>query len=285
MPLEVACPSCGKLFSASDEQRGLIVSCPGCEKKLRLPEPSSQAQREQFSPREPSPAASPAADRREVRSRAEDWDDDEPEFERRPRRRRAERKSPLGLRIGVGIGAGAVVAVAAVLLIVLAFNRARAPDVAGRLPGGPANEPGRHIEAGARFSYVPPPGWQVMPFAGLKNQVVTGPPANGFAPNVNFVDEVNNMDMRAYTEGNLAQLQRMFQQFRLIERQEFATREGLRGSKLVFEQHQANMHLRQCQYYFGQGSQKLVMTATVLAASGARFDPLLDECARSVRFE
>ena len=54
---------------------------------------------------------------------------------------------------------------------------------------GAAREPGRHYEDVGEFSYVPPTGWTVTEFPGLKYKIVAGTPVEEFAPNVNFVDE------------------------------------------------------------------------------------------------
>ena len=53
------------------------------------------------------------------------------------------------------------------------------------------DEPNRHHEAG--FSFVPPADWEIREMPGMKYKPALAKPEDGFAPNVNVVDEMVNM--------------------------------------------------------------------------------------------
>jgi hypothetical protein len=269
--MNISCPSCRSVVTVASNQQGEVVSCADCGQKMRVPKRTAAEKEEAFTGRQPSVPASGSAGPR-ARARASDWEDDEPEFDDRPRRRRPAPKSYLGLWLGLGLGVAALAGLG-VLTVILVLKKA-----------SPSN-PGRHHEAAGGFSYVPPPGWEVKPFPGLKFQIVAGPAQAGFAPNINIVEELSNLDMRSYLEANLLQMQGVFQGFRLLERQEFSTGDGLQGHKIIFERPEGGRQLRQCQYFFGRGNRKLTLTATMLAHTGTRFDAVLDECARSFKLD
>ena len=65
-----------------------------------------------------------------------------------------------------------------------------------------ADEPGRFHGKG--FSYLPPQGWALKEIPGLTNKVALATPADGFAPNLNVVDEEFGGSPDEYLEANLA---------------------------------------------------------------------------------
>ncbi len=77
----------------------------------------------------------------------------------------------------------------------------------------------------------------------------------------------------------------MFPDCRLVAKQPFTTNQGLQGFKLIEENKQGGLVLHQCQYIFGNGNQKIVITGSALANAGAQFDASMDACAKSFRFE
>jgi hypothetical protein len=150
---------------------------------------------------------------------------------------------------------------------------------------GCGNDPGsgRHSEAG--FSFVAPPGWEVRPFPGLKFKVVVGPAADGFAPNINVVDEKANIPLDDYVTGNLDTMQQVFQRFRLVKQDAFKTAAGLEGGRLFVENEQGGKLLRQIFYFFGKGDTKYVLTCTALAEGGDRLDPVFEASMKTFRFD
>jgi len=69
-----------------------------------------------------------------------------------------------------------------------------------------AEDAKRHVESAGKFSYVAPAGWQVRAMPGLKFQIAHGEPVEGFAPNLNFVDETYAGSLQDYVAGNLQEL-------------------------------------------------------------------------------
>jgi hypothetical protein len=284
MAFHIACPSCQQILAVDDEVRGKVVACSKCGKKMRVPAAAAEAETFQQAPPPLPPGFSDdepdqfRSDR--PREEKPDWerpvatrrvDDYDNEDDYRPSRRR-KRSSGLGLWLGIGAGVAAMVAVAVILIVIILKQSS---------PG----TPGRHFERTGRFSYVPVPGWQIQEIPGLQFKVLMGPVEPGFACNMNFIPENAPLDIAAYTDANINTLKAMFQDFRLLGKQEFNTNGGLQGFKITHENRQGNLRLRQYQYFFGNGNSKIVITGTVPVNSGQRYDAMLDACARSFRFE
>jgi hypothetical protein len=251
-----------------------MVRCPRCGDRIRLPAASSRGDDEIDDSdgafvSEARPWLGPS-------HRYDDDRDPEPSsYPRRARRRKRQAGPSAGLWIAIG-GLGAGLAALIVLAIVLLVSR-------GSDSKDDPPEAGRHSEPAGNFSYVPPRGWNVKDFGGLKFKVVIGPPAEGFAPNMNFIAEANPLPLDACVDGTVAQLQQVFANFRLIDRQAFTTRAGLKGHKIIYENQQNNRRLRQCQYFFDLGREKLVITATALASAGGQHDAVFDECVKTFK--
>jgi hypothetical protein len=128
------------------------------------------------------------------------------------------------------------------------------------------------------FSYTPPEGWQIAELPGLKFKISRGEPSNGFAPNMNVVDEAFSGKLDDYVEGNLKALEKIFKDFKKISNGSFETKAGIKGGKLVTQSNQQGMILQQTFYFFERkDGKKLVVTCSVLAADGAKFADIFDE--------
>src|SRR5262245_10093979 len=121
------------------------------------------------------------------------------------------------------------------------------------------------------FSLDPPAGWSKQEVPGLKYPVWAGPAADGFAPNINVVDEAFSGSLEEYTEGNLRTVARVFEGFRLLGKEPFETNSGLKGMRATVENVQQGRRLRQTFYFFGDGSKYYVVTCSQLA-SGENLD-------------
>lgn len=152
-------------------------------------------------------------------------------------------------------------------------------------PGGArqAEDPRRHHEAA--FSYVPPEGWAVRAFPGLKYKAAVGPAAAGFAPNMNIVDEPFAGPLDAYAEVSQASVQRLFKDCRVLKKDDFKATDGLRGVRIVIEAEQRGRRLRQTFYVFGNGTTKFVVTCSALAEGGDRLDPVFEASMKTFRFD
>jgi len=145
---------------------------------------------------------------------------------------------------------------------------------------------GRHVEEKGGFSFTPPKGWECRDYPGMKYQIAFGPPADGFAPNINVVDEKFDGTLKAYVEANEVTLAKVFQSYKKISLTELKTEAGVSGTKLVTTNEQNGKALRQTFVFFdGPPGKKLVVTCTTLAEGGEKFDAAFDTCLKSFKVE
>lgn len=143
----------------------------------------------------------------------------------------------------------------------------------------------RHYEPGGEFSYIPPQGWGLGEFPGLKYKIVYGPPLDNFAPNLNFVDEKFGGTLDKYVSSNLAAIQSLFKDVKVLSQEDFATEEGKRAIKVIVENTQNDTKLRHTFYFFDGGSRKFVVTYTRLPDKQQENDSLVDESVKTFRIE
>jgi hypothetical protein len=137
------------------------------------------------------------------------------------------------------------------------------------------------------FSYVPPQGWKVVEFPGLKYKIAYAAPAKAFAANINVVSEKYGRSLEDYARDNVAQMQSTGGGFALLGQTEFTTSEGLRGIKLITETDdmysKEKRRLRQTQYLFNAGPEMLVVTCSALAEDGKALDQEFDAAMKTFR--
>jgi hypothetical protein len=136
-----------------------------------------------------------------------------------------------------------------------------------------------------KFAFDSPPGWTKQPFGGLKHDVVMGPAANGFTPNINIVEERFRGSIDAYVQGSIDSMNRMLQNAQILAQSEFTTTDGLEGRRMTIENDQFGHRLRQTFYFFEQGSQKFVVTCSALAEGGEELDPVFETSMKTFHFE
>jgi hypothetical protein len=132
--------------------------------------------------------------------------------------------------------------------------------------------------SGGVFSYVPPSGWKVADFPGLKFKISHGNPVNGIAPNIVVVDEAYNKSLDDYTKDNTATIQKMFHGVKILGQTDFATSDGSRAIKEIIERDDdlSKKRLRQVFYFYDAGDKKLVATCTGLAETASAQDLVCD---------
>jgi hypothetical protein len=158
--------------------------------------------------------------------------------------------------------------------------------VAGSVARGWADQPDekkRHTETGGGFSFIPPDGWTVKEFPGLKFKIAVGPAAAEFAPNINVVDEADDGKLDDYVKRNVAALQKVFKKGRLVKQEQFKTAAGLESARVIFEHEQQGKLLRQTFYFFDKGKTKFVVTCTALAEGGEKLDPVFEASLKTFR--
>lgn len=132
-------------------------------------------------------------------------------------------------------------------------------------------------EPGGGFAFTVPDGWQVREFPGLKYKIAHTAPTNGFAPNLNVLDEQFPGSIEDYAAANLKTLARVFAEFRNLGQSPFVTNAGLKGVRLVTQARQQKFLLRQIYYFLpGKGDKKYVVTFSALLEDGAKYDPVVD---------
>lgn len=132
--------------------------------------------------------------------------------------------------------------------------------------------------SGGVFSYVPPDGWKVADFPGLKFKISHGAPVNGIAPNIVVVDEAYNKSLDDYAKDNTATIQKMFRGLKILGQTDFATSNGTRAIKEIIERDDdlSKKRLRQVFYFYDAGDKKLVATCTGLPETASAQDLVCD---------
>ncbi|MGI4788727.1 MAG: hypothetical protein ACRYFS_07735 [Janthinobacterium lividum] len=140
-----------------------------------------------------------------------------------------------------------------------------------------AGKAARLSEPTGGFSYIPPAGWHVRTFPGMKYRISYAMPSGGFAPNINVVDETAAVPMSRYVPMSLIQMHRMFSTFHLLSQTAFVTKSGLSGVCLRSTATVAGRNVRQVCYMFPAPSdRKLIVTASWLALDGDKYAQAVD---------
>jgi len=147
--------------------------------------------------------------------------------------------------------------------------------------GKPARQ---HYEKAGGFSYNPPDGWEIIEFPGIKYRISRGPMRNGFAPNINVVDETFSGTLSAYVEANLENMPKFFTiNFKVHKRGEIKTEDGEDAIFLAIENEQQRRMLRQTFYFLMSGNRKYVVTCTALAEGGEALDSVFEKSVKTFR--
>jgi len=144
------------------------------------------------------------------------------------------------------------------------------------------NNDSKYIPEDKMFSYSIPSGWVLREMPGRKYKVAVTQPVNGFAPNINIVDEVSSSDLNSYVDGNLQILTQLHEKFRhnfkILSRSVFTTMYAQSGVRVITESDQGASSIRQTFFFFdGKDGRKLIVTCTVLAIGGEKYDPVFEK--------
>ena len=136
----------------------------------------------------------------------------------------------------------------------------------------------RHVESAGGFSFCPPKAWVMREFPGIKYQLATGQASDGFASNINVVDESSDMPLKDYVKATVTTLAKVLKGFKHLGQTEFKTQSGLKGHRLVVEAEQQGKQVRQVFFFFdGKAGKKLVVTCTALASQNAKLDQVFED--------
>jgi hypothetical protein len=145
------------------------------------------------------------------------------------------------------------------------------------------DEPSRYRAAG--FSYVPPQGWEVRDFPGLKYKIAAAAPADGFAPNLNVVDEAFAGSLDTYVSLNLQNLAKALPGYEKVSQETFRTADGVDATKLVVLSTQSNVPLRQLFYMVPASGKFYVVTCSDHADHKGSHDAECDAAAKTFRVD
>ena len=152
-------------------------------------------------------------------------------------------------------------------------------------PAAPAAAQGRLSEPAGGFSYLPPAGWRIRTFPGLKYRICYAKPASGFAPNINVADEVSAMPLDKYLQFSMAGMRKVYTSLRVLKQAPFATASGIRGERMVVDGIVADKHLHQIFYVFPASNHKIVLTASSLASDDSRYDAATDASMKTFKLQ
>lgn len=150
----------------------------------------------------------------------------------------------------------------------------------------PALAQGRLSEPAGGFSYLPPAGWHIRTFPGLKYQVCYTTPAGGFAPNINTVDEVAPLPLGPYVQLSVSQMKRAYTSLHVLGQKPFVTASGVHGIRMATDGVVGGRHMHQVFYVFpGTSSRKYVLTASSLASDHGKYDAATDAAMKTFKLQ
>ena len=148
-----------------------------------------------------------------------------------------------------------------------------------------AAEPRRHEEKAGGFSFIPPDGWTMRELPGMKYKLAVGPIEGNFAANINTVDENFEGSLKDYVKNNIETIRHLFKDFKLIKQDDFKTESGIPGTRVVIEDKQGDINLRQTFFFLAKGSKKFVVTCSVKIEGGDKLDQAFEKCLMTWKFE
>ena len=172
------------------------------------------------------------------------------------------------------------------VLAALSFG-AVMPVSAGPLPAvhfGKRLYATRLSEPAGGFSYVPPPGWKIRTFPGAKYKISYATPAQGFAPNLNVVDETAAVGLSDYVRVSMTHMNMAYSQFHVLSQGAFRTSSGLSGIRVMSQGTINGKAVRQIFYVFpAPSSRKIIVTASWLASDGNKYTQATDSAMKTFK--
>jgi hypothetical protein len=137
------------------------------------------------------------------------------------------------------------------------------------------DKPLRHVEKEAGFSIEAPANWEIRELPGFKYKFVAGPAADGFAPNICFLDEAFAGTLKEYATASKKALQALAKGYKEIA-----------DGELIIENEHNGTVLRQTFFVFDLApGKKLVVTCSALAKGGEMYDVVFEASIKTIRVE
>jgi len=147
----------------------------------------------------------------------------------------------------------------------------------------------RHVETQGGFSICLPDGWIVKQQEGEAYKMLFGQPSDGFAPNLNFKEEMSNLELSAYVAAGVKNILASKEQLGatsldILGQSDFVTDDGVRGIRIVIFSDYKGHKVRTIQYLFAASpGRKLIVTGTSLEKNKEVFDRVFDRSAKSIQ--
>jgi hypothetical protein len=135
------------------------------------------------------------------------------------------------------------------------------------------------------FSYTLPEGWNLRELPGLKYRIAYSKPSNGFAPNVNFVDEAYTGPLAEYVRLNKENIVKAGLKYTFGAERAFATDSVGQAVRLETDAEQQGRKLRQIFYFLEAKTRKFVATCSRLIDQPASSDAGCDAIVKSFKLE
>ncbi len=144
----------------------------------------------------------------------------------------------------------------------------------------------RVVEPAGGFSYVPPPGWHVKSFPGLKYKMCYAPPASGYSPNLIVSEDRSAQSLDVYQQASNAGLRQSYANVHIISQTPFVTSAGLQGLRIAVVGVPTKLHLAQIFYLFPASStRKLIVLVSWLSADGNKYAAAADTAMKTLKLQ
>ena len=143
-----------------------------------------------------------------------------------------------------------------------------------------------HREHAGSFQYIEPNGWMRVPprkqkYSFLLEKASQGKPVNR---NVQFEDIGQGENTRVLAAQYLERFRKALPDFHLLQESHYVNRAGHGVSKIVHVNSLPGRPVRQINYFIGDNRARLLITCTVLASDGGRYDDVFRFLIDSIRF-
>lgn len=139
-----------------------------------------------------------------------------------------------------------------------------------------------HKEKAGKFKFRPPADWVVREFPGLKYKIHHAASKDGFAPNMNFVDEAFAGKFDEYIAASKTSIVAVLKAKITAPSAAFKLDSGLPCTRSVFEANQQGRDLRFISFLIRLDDKKVVnVTFSSLLADGDKWDAAVTESIRT----
>jgi hypothetical protein len=134
------------------------------------------------------------------------------------------------------------------------------------------------------FAYTIPARWTTQYLDGVSAYIIAfGPRKNGLSANINVTHDEFPGSVEAYATAAFKETAKI-PGWKILGRQSFATKSGIKGLRVVSNLTMQGKKLRQIVYLLpGKDNRKYVVTYTVNLTEGAKYDKPVDESIKTFR--